>query len=433
MDLAHLSWLGFLAPVALFYQQTKNVVVRIFRIFWKKRVIPNDVSHEFYRRLYQKSFVFSFDDYTIVRDDEYSLKKNMYIPMFFKMTNMQLFLYRGFIPILVFAAPAYSLNVHYLKFTLNFESFLGEAIKVIQKERELVLKNENRFCIEYRRGQSLKGKSSVSLGNSNSNESITTTAANNAPTVNNYTISINQIFNQKLYHHVIGDYNLDEYRFCRPCSEINKFQLTKAGEKVLHQAKKWLESEKWYNERNIAWRRGFGLYGPPGNGKSTLISEIARQLQIPIFIFDLSSMDNNEFQTFIMQLPNNSAIILFEDIDSVFEGRTNLQKTENYGGLSFDCLLNALSGVNSIRNKLIFITTNHIEKLDKALLREGRIDELIEIPPLTIPEKRAMAKIILDRWPEEIEKMLVYGAEDSTATFENRCVRVALEHFWNDK
>ena len=44
------------------------------------------------------------------------------------------------------------------------------------------------------------------------------------------------------------------------------------------------------------------------------------------------------------------------------------------GGVTFAGLLNALDGVAAQEGKLLFLTTNHIDKLDAALIRPGRVD-----------------------------------------------------------
>jgi chaperone BCS1 len=174
------------------------------------------------------------------------------------------------------------------------------------------------------------------------------------------------------------------------------------------------------------------LNGKPGNGKSALVFEVARRTKMPIYVFDLSTMDNEEFaRNMDLNLTSFPAIILFEDIDSVFEGRKNITATDNFGGLSFDCFINKLSGVKSVDNKFIFVTTNHLEKVDPAITRSGRIDEVIDLPKLTTDEKKNMAKVILSNLSEEqINSIVIEGEPDTTAEFENRCVRLALENYW---
>ena len=59
-----------------------------------------------------------------------------------------------------------------------------------------------------------------------------------------------------------------------------------------------------------------------------------------------------------------------EDIDCAFVQR---KKKEN-SGITFSGLLNAIDGVGASEGRIVFMTTNHIEKLDPALIRPGRID-----------------------------------------------------------
>jgi chaperone BCS1 len=46
----------------------------------------------------------------------------------------------------------------------------------------------------------------------------------------------------------------------------------------------------------------------------------------------------------------------------------------NSGGITFSGLLNALDGVAAQEGKVLVMTTNHVERLDPALVRPGRID-----------------------------------------------------------
>lgn len=93
---------------------------------------------------------------------------------------------------------------------------------------------------------------------------------------------------------------------------------------------------------------------------------------------------------------SKKAILLFEDIDAAFVARmqdeSNSEETDGLSGklkireakssLSFSGLLNAIDGVASAEDYVVFMTTNRIDKLDSALIRPGRIDmrQLIDYP-----------------------------------------------------
>lgn len=84
----------------------------------------------------------------------------------------------------------------------------------------------------------------------------------------------------------------------------------------------------------------------------------------------------------LMAVAPAQSIVLLEDIDAVFASRefTSEKEKAKYEGLSMltlSGLLNMLDGVVSSEGRLIFMTTNYLNRLDPALIRPGRVD-LIE-------------------------------------------------------
>ena len=142
---------------------------------------------------------------------------------------------------------------------------------------------------------------------------------------------------------------------------------------VVRDAKGFLESERWYMDMGIPWRRGYLLYGPPGNGKSSLVTAIAGSLGRNVCVLNLSSSQlNDEAMTNLLGDAPEGSIILLEDIDAVFSGRERSQGNDSK--LSFNGVLNALDGVTAQQGRMVFMTTNHLERLDPALIRPGRAD-----------------------------------------------------------
>ena len=69
-------------------------------------------------------------------------------------------------------------------------------------------------------------------------------------------------------------------------------------------------------------------------------------------------------------------MLLIEDVDCVFKTeRTTTDQT----GVTLSGLLNALDGVSSREGRVLFLTTNHPDRLDSALIRPGRVDRKIEL------------------------------------------------------
>ncbi|KIK45543.1 hypothetical protein CY34DRAFT_10308 [Suillus luteus UH-Slu-Lm8-n1] len=161
---------------------------------------------------------------------------------------------------------------------------------------------------------------------------------------------------------------------------------------LLADCKDFLCSEDWYAERGIPFRRGYLLHGVPGSGKTSLIHSLAGELGLDIYVVSLSSkgMSDNTLTTLMGHVPSR-CILLLEDLDAAFTrsvsrdasstgaptaSNTNSTTTETNDGstLSLSGLLNSLDGVAAAEGRLLFATTNHIERLDPALSRPGRMD-----------------------------------------------------------
>lgn len=152
------------------------------------------------------------------------------------------------------------------------------------------------------------------------------------------------------------------------------------GERIVDDVKDFIGNPKWYTDRGIPYRRGYLLYGPPGCGKSSFITALAGELGYSICLMSLSdrTLSDDRLNHLLSVAPQQS-IILLEDVDAAFVSR-ELAPTENplayqgMGRLTFSGLLNSLDGVASSEARIVFMTTNFIDRLDAALIRPGRVD-----------------------------------------------------------
>jgi chaperone BCS1 len=156
-----------------------------------------------------------------------------------------------------------------------------------------------------------------------------------------------------------------------------------AKDLITKDLQEFLSSEKWYMEASIAYKRGYGLHGPPGTGKTTLALAIACYTNRPVYCMNLNSIENDSRIPYMFSEMRNNSILLLEDIDRVFSGRDNVRDDSK---ITFSTFLNCLDGAFSKHGVITIITTNHLDKLDPALLRTGRIDLLQEIPKPTVAE-----------------------------------------------
>jgi chaperone BCS1 len=197
------------------------------------------------------------------------------------------------------------------------------------------------------------------------------------------------------------------------------------------------QGREFYQKAGKPWKRGYLLYGPPGTGKSSMIAAIANFLKYDIYDVELTEVSSNsELRKLLIQTTNRSVIVI-EDIDCSVDlaerakarkDASNKENNKNEGGgggprgkmdqdegsrVTLSGLLNFTDGLWSCcgSERIIIFTTNHIEKLDKALLRAGRMDRHINMSWCEFPAFRTLAKNNLDlEWHDlfpEIEEAFV--------------------------
>lgn len=223
-------------------------------------------------------------------------------------------------------------------------------------------------------------------------------------------------------------------------SAYGKLSLTAAHTKLMHDVKFWLEHQNWYQNRNLSWKRGYLLYGPPGNGKTSLIRALCEDLDIPIVIMDLTGMTNNQFRAAWEWVRSvRPRAVVLEDFDTVFQGRHNCSKL---GMLDFGTVLNAVDGIQQEHGMLLFVTTNKPEMIDEALgkplpdgstTRPGRLDVAVQIPPLDIVGLTKIAEQIVDDPADaaELASQFIKFDGRSPAQFIEKCKQFALQQLWD--
>ncbi|CAP59892.1 uncharacterized protein PODANS_1_2170 [Podospora anserina S mat+] len=152
-------------------------------------------------------------------------------------------------------------------------------------------------------------------------------------------------------------------------------------ESLVADVKEFMAAQEWYTERGVPYRRGYLLYGPPGTGKTSFIQALAGELDYSVAMINLSEMGMTDdlLAQLLTQLPEKS-ILLLEDVDAALVNRRQ-RDPDGYSGRSVTAsgLLNALDGLAAGEDRIAFLTTNHIDKLDPALIRPGRVDMMVRI------------------------------------------------------
>jgi chaperone BCS1 len=154
--------------------------------------------------------------------------------------------------------------------------------------------------------------------------------------------------------------------------------------RLLRDCQYFLENEERYELLGLNHRRGYLFHGVPGSGKTSLVVGLASALGKDVYYLSLGGTSfSDERLLGLLSRVDDGAIVLLEDVDALFVGR---EKTTTGGltdTLTFSGLLNALDGVASASGTMLFMTTNHLEKLDPALVRPGRVDVRVEFTHAT--------------------------------------------------
>ena len=91
---------------------------------------------------------------------------------------------------------------------------------------------------------------------------------------------------------------------------------------------------------------------------------------------NFKDMTDNFLTDLSHRVPSNT-IMVMEDIDALFNNHR--ENGEGASNLTFSGVINLLDGLSCPFGQIIIMTTNHYERLDHAMVRDSRIDKIMEI------------------------------------------------------
>ena len=162
----------------------------------------------------------------------------------------------------------------------------------------------------------------------------------------------------------------------------------------------FIKNPEKYKKLNAKMPKGILMEGEPGVGKTMLAKAIANEAEVDFFYRSAADLENPYLgmsaktvkELFKKARESKNAIIFIDEIDSI--GNRSEKNTVSGSGL-INALLTEMDGFNENENIVVIAATNHIEKLDKAILREGRFDRKISIPLPNVNGRKEILKVHL--------------------------------------
>jgi len=249
----------------------------------------------------------------------------------------------------------------------------------------------------------------------------------------------------------------------------HKFHTTRNFENVFFEQRQkvknhvtfFLNRKDWYEQKGIPYTLGFMFHGDPGCGKTSTVkaiantarrhviniqlSEIKSKAQLRHLFFNEEIHVHNGTTTERYTIPIHERLYLIEDIDAMGDSvlRRDLKKpeppkeTKKKSGdpwldreeedekepLDLSFLLNLLDGTLEASGRILCISSNFPERIDKALIRPGRIDMIIHFKKCNREILKEMVNSFydkeLDDWTDETLDYKWTPAEVNQILFRN--------------
>lgn len=190
-------------------------------------------------------------------------------------------------------------------------------------------------------------------------------------------------------------------------------------DKITHYLNKWIDSEELFEKLGINHKVGILLYGPPGTGKTSMAKYIASMLKTDLVTVDISNFPSQvpDLTPIEDKIDDSVCVVLFEDIDYLFKDIDGNQAKIN-------AMLQTMDGTGSNKNFVYIATTNDIDSLNAAMIRDGRFDLKIFMDNILDLEQAKNLCKVLTLSKEQTEEVLKnIDIPINPATLQNLCIQ----------
>lgn len=208
------------------------------------------------------------------------------------------------------------------------------------------------------------------------------------------------------------------------------------------------ETKSYYKKIGEAWHYNLLLYGEPGTGKTSFANALCTKLNCPMIKIDCTYLNNYGTDKFkaqeLLDIGDQylQCVFLIDEIDLYTYNRTSTATGEENAQkqMLLSALLDFLDHVGN--GNIVILCTNHIDRLDPALIRSGRINKKVHFGLWDIYgfcKRLDQSKITEAEFMKYVDgKGIRYyidtdnGARYYPSVVSDICKEMAMQKFWNE-
>ena len=167
-----------------------------------------------------------------------------------------------------------------------------------------------------------------------------------------------------------------------------------------------IDNEAAYKRMGVGFPGATLLYGPPGSGKTFAVEQLTKYLGWPVYYVTSGSIGSKYIhetsrkvsEIFDQAIANAPSVIVIDELEAFLSSRENSRSS---GEIHMEEVAEFLRRIpDAAKNRvLLFGMTNMLDSIDKAILRKGRFDHIMEVGMPSVAEVQSVLESLLKDLP----------------------------------